>query len=83
MTPSAQGVRNAVPQLVDPAATERLVADRVNGARENTERGWCPCGDERDGDCECFGTYRLSAVQGLVPIRHRALADAFDQERES
>lgn len=47
-------------------------------AKRNSELGYCPCGDEVSVDCECFGTYRLSVVQGLIApevVRTEVVAD--------
>jgi hypothetical protein len=56
-----------------------LVWDRIKQAKRNSELGWCPCGEERDCNCECFATYRLSATQGFIPIGERRIPAGYIQ----
>jgi hypothetical protein len=59
-------------QLMLPAQSASIKGPWVAQVRRNVDFGWCPCGDEADGDCECFGVYRLAVAQGAIePSRER------------
>jgi hypothetical protein len=55
-----------------PSAIEVIEHRQRAVAKRNVELGWCPCGEELDGDCEC-GISRLGYVQGRgEPLKRSA-----------